>query len=142
MELSKRAFRWLVDRSLLDLRSGALQGDVVALNAAASANLQNGNIILSIFNRFKGGAMTDMPSAAPGRAAAATNWQSIFTVAGSIGVTLDADMRALVLGGDPQVLQAPLQSAYLTSYQPAPLPPSPNSHLCSLRSCVSLSTTC
>jgi hypothetical protein len=50
--------------------------------------------------------MTDVPSAAPGRAAAATNWQSIFTVAATIGVALDADMRALALGGDPHVQQA------------------------------------
>jgi hypothetical protein len=47
--------------------------------------------------------MPDVPSAAPGRAAAATNWQSIFTVSATIGVKLDADMRALALGGDAQV---------------------------------------
>ena len=47
--------------------------------------------------------MSNVPSAASGRAAAATNWQSIFTVAEAIGAKLDADMRALALGGDPQV---------------------------------------
>lgn len=84
-----------------------------------------GVLLLSIFNRLKGalctqfirvitlshlhpaGTMSDVPSAAAGRAAAATNWQSIFTVAATIGVKLDADMRALALGGDAQVRKRP-----------------------------------
>ena len=76
--------------------------------------------------------MPDVPNAsAPGRAAAATNWQSIFTVAATIGARLDADMRALALGGDAQVLRQfvdDVLAAIDKSKKATPVPPPSSAH--------------
>ena len=76
--------------------------------------------------------MPDVPNAsAPGRAAAATNWQSVFTVAATIGARLDADMRALALGGDAQVLRQfvdDVLAAIDKSKKATPVPPPSSAH--------------